>query len=358
MKDLVEGIIISKLPDPGKYPAKVVEAMNYAMSAGGKRIRPTLMMLTFNAVRNNQSSKDRASDLAREDILKSFMAAIEMIHTHSLIHDDLPALDNDTLRRGRATVHVKFDESTAILAGDALLNYAYERVASDFDGSLLKYRTEHLMNVIGNREKSFLDQLELTGSFDDMMRKLSQRAIEMDEDDMLTLAGEELDFRSAYQTAFAILSSKTGIDGMLGGQAFDVEKSGADVNDEERDYIYKNKTAALIQAPLMIGGTLAGSDKKTVAQLEKAGEALGLAFQVQDDILDIVGDKDKLGKEVHQDQRNEKNTYAAIFGLEKSREFVKTKSEEAIDIIENVIPSNESRDKLIELINLLIDRDN
>ena len=298
INNYIEDVIRVSLPDAAKYPSHIVEAMNYAMSAGGKRIRPTLMYLTYKAFMETQNSNENGSNASEDAVIKPFMAAIEMIHTHSLIHDDLPALDNDSLRRGRPTVHVQFDESTAILAGDALLNNAYEVVAEG----------------------------------------------------MTSLTKE-------YFNAFSILTSKTGKDGMLGGQGLDVELSGSKITNDERDYIYEKKTSALIEAPFMIGATLVGADKDIIDKLERAGRSIGLAFQVQDDILDAIGDAEKLGKEVHQDERNEKNTYVSEYGLEASKEYVKSESEKAVGIIKEVMPDNEYRVLLVELVEKMITRE-
>ena len=304
----IEQIIAEALPDAREFPSHIVEAMNYAMTAGGKRIRPVFMFLTYAAVSDANLKSEYL--LSEDELLKGFLAAIEMIHTHSLIHDDLPALDNDSVRRGRPTVHVQFDESTAILAGDALLNRAYETCNLAFDAGL--------------------DSLK-------------------DED--------ELSYRKAFQDSLRILADKTGINGMLGGQGLDVELSGQAMTDEQRDYINKKKTCALIEAPIMIGATLAGADSIVIDELERAGEMIGMAFQVEDDILDVIGDAEKLGKDVHQDQRNEKNTYVARYGIDAAREYVKEESGKAVDIISNSLPDNDYRDLLIELINSLVYRE-
>ncbi|SNU07169.1 geranylgeranyl diphosphate synthase, type II [Lachnospiraceae bacterium] len=305
----IEDVIRESLPDASAYPSHIVEAMNYAMTAGGKRIRPTLMYLTYMAfaessikdVRNNNyNALNSLEDL--DIVVRPFLAAIEMIHTHSLIHDDLPALDNDSLRRGRPTVHVQFDESTAILAGDALLNNAYEVIS------------EGLVSI-------------------------------------------QKEFKDSYFNAFNILSRKTGKNGMLGGQGLDVELSGSKITNEQRDYIYEKKTSALIEAPLMIGAVLAGADNEKVQKLEEAGRSIGFAFQVQDDILDAVGDAEKLGKEVHQDERNEKNTFVSEYGIDASRKFVKNESEKAVGIISEVVPENEYRGLLTDLIESMIMRE-
>lgn len=303
---LVDDKVKSCLPDENGYPSKLVEAMNYAMSAGGKRIRPTLLYLSYKMV----SQANALEAACEEEVCDAFMAAIEMIHTHSLIHDDLPALDNDSLRRGKPTVHVAYNESTAILAGDALLNYAYEVVSSRICLALSKSNVDN-------------------------------------SDSLLSMV------KAQNELAFA-----TGIDGMLGGQALDVELSGEPTTTEDRDYIYDHKTCALIKAPLKIGAFLAGGDNAIIESLDRVGYLVGMAFQVQDDILDVTSCAEKLGKEVNQDARNEKNTYVAEFGLDRAREFVRECSEEAISIIESEVVQSEYRDLMTELIKFLINRDN
>ena len=219
------------------------------------------------------------------------MAAIEMIHTSSLIHDDLPALDNDSLRRGRPTVHVKYREDAAILAGDALLNLAYETAGTAFYPALGDAKLEK---------------------------------------------------------ALIILMRKTGVKGMLGGQNADVMLSGQSLSSDEREYIYEKKTAALIEAPFMIGAVLAGADDETVEKLEAAGRALGLAFQVQDDILDMTSDAETLGKEVGQDEKNQKNTYAAEYGIEAAHEFVNEKTKIVLNVLDEVLKTDREEAELLK----------
>ncbi len=364
----IEDVINVSLPDASSYPSHIVEAMNYAMTAGGKRVRPTLMYLVFRAF-TDKSGEDKNSIYHflddKDTVIRPFLAAIEMIHTHSLIHDDLPALDNDSLRRGRPTVHVQFDESTAILAGDALLNNAYEVISNGLYVALKAFRSGKLLSLYsGNQsEKDRIGRMTAEGdidlevSFDELIYSLSENQIIMDEQDELELAGYELKLKDSYNKAFSILCSKTGKNGMLGGQGLDVELSGTRITNEQRDYIYKNKTSALIEAPLMIGAILAGADSVKADKLEEAGRSIGLAFQVQDDILDTVGDAEKLGKEVHQDERNEKNTYVSEYGIERSKEFVRLESEKAVSIIMETVPDNEYRTLLIQLVESMINRD-
>jgi len=284
--ELVEKInktVMSFMPSGAVMPSKYVEdAMYYAMSSGGKRIRPMIMYLTYKALSDNPEE---------EKILNRFMAAMEMIHTSSLIHDDLPALDNDSLRRGKPTVHVEFGEDVAILAGDALLNLAYETAV--------------------------LSMLDKPG-----------------------------DVR--LERALMVLMRKTGITGMLGGQSADVVMSGKKLKSDERDFIYECKTAALIEASFMAGAYLAGADDKTIELLETAGKNLGLAFQVQDDILDIVSDAETLGKEVGQDEKNDKNTYVAEYGMEEARKFVIEKTEEVISILDRTLKTDREEAVLLK----------
>ena len=304
--DKIEATIKRFLPSEDA-PSDITKAMNYAIEAGGKRVRPSLVYLTYMAVRNGNEREDAV----RELILDPFLTAIEMIHTYSLIHDDLPAMDDDTMRRGRPTVHVQFSESTAILAGDALLNYS--------------------MEVTADAICKVADMVE---------------AGKLTADDLINCC-----------RAQRVLYKKAGIDGMIGGQGLDVQLSGQIVNDEDRDYIYKNKTCALIEASIMMGAIVAGADKETVKALEMAGEAIGMAFQVQDDILDMIGDAEKLGKEVHQDERNQKNTYVASFGLEKSAEYVEDESKKAVRLIEENIKESNYRNELTTLVMSLVKRE-
>ena len=285
----IEKIIYKYIPTAKGYQQDVLSAMDYAFSAGGKRIRPMMMKLCFDMLSEPLDTYDES------------MAAIEMIHTSSLIHDDLPALDNDELRRGKPTVHVKYGEDVAILAGDGLLNYAYETAAKAFAINPGDYGIEK---------------------------------------------------------AFAILASKAGVYGMLGGQSLDVVMTGKKLSDDELEFIYLNKTSALIESSMMVGAALAGADDTVVSKIEDAARAVGMAFQVQDDILDIKGDEAVIGKPVHSDEKNDKYTYATIHGIEESKKYVKEMSDKANAIIRGIAVKNDSaRDELCGLINALIDRD-
>ena len=235
------------LPREEGFQKTLLEAMNYSMNAGGKRLRPLLMLQTYKLFGGGSA------------VVEPFMAAMEMIHTHSLIHDDLPAMDNDEYRRGRKTTHVVYGEAMGILAGDALLNYAYETASKAF-------------------------------------------VLEPDNQNV--------------GRAFHILASKTGVYGMIGGQSVDVENeknANISMSQEQLDFIYRLKTSALIEASMMIGAVLAGAGEEQVKQVEKIAEDVGLAFQIQDDILDVTSTMQVLGKPIRSDEKNGKTTYENEF---------------------------------------------
>ena len=259
-----EAIIREYLPEENGFPATVCKAMNYSMMAGGKRLRPILMGEAYRVCHG------------KEKVIRPFMAAIEMIHTHSLIHDDLPALDNDDYRRGRLTTHKVFGEAMGVLSGVTLLNLAYETMLQG------------------------ISLTEDTGSF---------------------------------LKALEIMAEKTGYRGMLGGQSVDVENDGKPLEKELLSYIYENKTAALIEASLMTGAVLAGADTGTVEKMRKAGSCIGLAFQIQDDLLDILGDEKTLGKPLLSDEKNHKVTYVTLFGQEAAAGKVASLSREAEQLL-------------------------
>lgn len=258
-------VIESYLPKEDGFSRTLAEAMNYSMKAGGKRLRPVLMSAMYEMLGG------------KSELVEPFMAAIEMIHTHSLIHDDLPAIDNDKYRRGKKTTHVVYGESAAILAGDALLNYAYETAFCAFD---------------------------LTNQPEEMLR---------------------------VAKALKILGEKTGISGMLGGQGVDVENDGRPLSKEMLDFIYENKTSALIEASLMIGAVLAGEENLT--EIQQIGSNIGIAFQIQDDILDVTSSQEELGKPVGSDEKNHKTTYVTLEGIEKAGEEVKRLTEQAVELL-------------------------
>lgn len=284
-----EEILKKYLPEEEGYQKKVIEAMNYSVLAGGKRLRPVLMKESF-LLFGGQG-----------EVIEPFMAALEMIHNYSLVHDDLPAMDNDEYRRGRKTTWTVYGEGMAVLAGDGLLNFAYETATKAFDKA-------------GDQEE---------------MKRVAR--------------------------ALQILADKAGIYGMIGGQNGDLEaeKGNLPLTEELLLFIHEKKTAALIQSALMIGGVLAGASDTEIRVLEKAAYDIGIAFQIQDDILDVTGNEEILGKPIGSDEKNHKLTYVSLNGLEKSREDVKRLSGEAEEILGSF---QEKNPFLISLIDSLITR--
>ena len=282
----IEQIIKKYLPKEEGYQKTIMEAMNYSVLAGGKRLRPMLMQETYRLFGG------------RSEVIEPFMAAIEMIHTYSLVHDDLPAMDNDEYRRGKKTTHVVYGEAMAILAGDALLTYAFETAAKALD-------IEPQNPGIGK--------------------------------------------------AIRILSAKAGIYGMVGGQTVDVESENTcDMTKEKLDFIYRLKTSALIEASMMIGAVLAGATGSEQKIVEAVASKVGLAFQIQDDILDVTSTMEVLGKPIGSDEKNHKSTYVTYEGIEKAKQDVADLSEKAIAQMETLVVKNEF---LTELLRYLISRE-
>lgn len=280
----IEEIIRNYLPKETGSAKDLARAMNYSMLAGGKRLRPMLMQETYRLFGGEGS------------LVEPFMAAMEMIHTHSLVHDDLPAIDNDEYRRGKKTTHAQFGESMAILCGDALLNYAYETAFLAFSQTKDAARVGRALQIMGD---------------------------------------------------------KTGIYGMLGGQTVDVENDGRPLTIEELDYIYANKTSALIEGSMMIGAALAGATEEEIFLIESVGYRVGIAFQIQDDILDVTSTSEILGKPVFSDEKNHKTTYVTLRGVEAASEEVRRLSDEALKNLQELGVSNPF---LNELITYLITR--
>lgn len=286
--NIIDKAVEGFLPETKGYSKAVLEAMNYSVLGSGKRIRPRIMYLTYNML----GGKCKA--------IESFMAAIEMIHSYSLVHDDLPAMDNDLLRRGKPTTWSKYGENIGILAGDGLLNLAFETMGKG-----------------------------------------------------MVLASDEE--KNNTIKAFNILANKAGVYGMIGGQTLDVVSNGENLTADELIYIHKLKTCALLEAAFMVGGVLAGCDEKTCEVLELIGRNVGMAFQIQDDILDVTGDEAVLGKPIHSDEKNLKTTYVTLYGIEKASTYVKEYSEEAIKLLSG-LPCNEYKDMISALIVELINR--
>lgn len=287
----VEHVLRAYMPEERSFQETVIDAMDYTMSAGGKRIRPVLMQSVYELFGGC------------EEYVEPFMAAIEMIHTYSLIHDDLPALDNDDYRRGRKTAHIVYGEAMAILAGDSLLNYAFETAS-----------------------KAFLMVAE----------PISLEDSRVQDEDKISLLLEELKIRRNLEQAMAVLAEKPGIYGMIGGQVADVELTGSVLTKEQLYYIYENKTGALIEASMIIGAILAGASEADLSKIEKVASNIGMAFQIQDDILDETATFEELGKPIHSDEKNEKVTYVTIHGINEAKAEVERLSNEACSLLETI----------------------
>lgn len=270
-QDEVMMIIKAYLPPLGGSQQSIMNAMNYSVLAGGKRLRPIIMLETYRAFGGEA------------DVIDPFVAAIEMVHTYSLVHDDLPAMDNDMLRRGKPTTHAKFGEAMGVLAGDGLLNFAFETATMAF-------------SMVDNK-------------------------------DMPTVS-------EALSTMFM----KTGIYGMIGGQVIDVEsdEENKPLDEDELLEMYELKTGALLEASFMVGGILAGASDEEIETLEEIGKNLGLAFQIRDDILDIIGDEDILGKPIGSDMRAGKLTYAARAGVDVAENKVKEYTDLALNALKSL----------------------
>ena len=282
--EAIEKLLATYLPEEIGFQKTVLEAVNYSITAGGKRLRPLLMKETYQMFGGDGR------------VVEPFMAAMEMIHTYSLVHDDLPAMDNDEYRRGKKTTHAVYGEAMGILAGDALLNLAFETAAGAFD----------------------------------------------------------IETSARTAKALQILSKKAGIYGMIGGQVVDVESEGQPLSREKLDFIYRLKTSALIEAAMMVGAVLAGASDEEVAAIERVANDVGLAFQIQDDILDVTSTLEVLGKPIHSDDKNNKTTYVTLEGLDKAKKDVEEISERALSTLVSLEHKNTF---LEELIRMLITRE-
>jgi geranylgeranyl diphosphate synthase type II len=266
----INNVLEKFLPAEDGQQRIIFEAMNYSVRAGGKRLRPMLMEETYHMFGGSSA------------VIEPFMAAIEMIHTYSLVHDDLPAMDNDEYRRGKKTTHAVYGEAMGILAGDALLNLAYETAAKAFDMEVADARVAR---------------------------------------------------------AFTVLAKKAGVYGMVGGQVVDVESEKSDdcpITREKLDFIYRLKTSALIESSMMIGAILAGASSDEVSRVEQIAAKLGLAFQIQDDVLDVTSTLEVLGKPVGSDEKNNKATYVTFEGLDKAVSDVERISKEAEEQLDDL----------------------
>ncbi|SEP58694.1 geranylgeranyl diphosphate synthase, type II [Lachnospiraceae bacterium RM5] len=281
-----EKIIEKFLPDENNddMQKEIYEAMNYSILAGGKRLRPLLMLETFRLYSEDEKE------------IYPFMAAIEMIHTYSLVHDDLPSMDNDDYRRGKLTTHKKYGEAMGVLTGDALLNFAFETV---------------LKNI------------------------------------------SDTDNLNAKIKALSVLAEKAGIYGMIGGQVRDIKNDGKEIDDATLDKINELKTSALIEASMLCGGIVANAYDADIQLINEIGKDIGRAFQIQDDILDVISDDETLGKPVNSDEKNNKITYVSLLGLDNCKELVEKLSNRAVS---NLKKLNKDTEFLEELILYLVDR--
>ena len=275
-----EAILRRYLPKEEGLQRTVAEAMNYSVEAGGKRLRPILMLETFRLFGGTGKT------------IEPFMAAQEMIHTYSLVHDDLPAMDNDEYRRGKKSTHAAYGEAMGILAGDGLLNYAFETAA---------------------------------------------RAV-------------EADCTPAAAKALRIMAEKAGIYGMIGGQVVDIESEGKEISLETLTFLHRKKCGALIESAMAVGAVLAGASEEEVHTAEQIGADIGLAFQIQDDILDVTGTAEELGKPIGSDAKNAKATWVSLCGLEASRKKVQELSEHAETLLASLGRENPFLAELIRFL--------
>ena len=281
----IEQLIGTYLPEETGHQKTILEAMNYSMTAGGKRLRPMLM----------QEMCRLFTGCLLESVIP-FMAAVEMIHTSSLVHDDLPCMDDDMMRRGKPSTWAEFGEDIGVLTGDALMMYAFETAASAFETSI-------------------------------------------DPDEL-----------SRIGRAMGILARKTGVYGMIGGQTVDVELAGGPIPKDKLDFIYRLKTGALIEASMLIGAVLGGAAEEDCKIVESLALKIGMAFQIQDDILDVTGSQEVIGKPVNSDEKNKKTTYVTLEGLDKAKKDVDQISAEAIEELGKLPGNNEFLEQLIHVL--------
>ena len=286
LRAAVEQALQAALPDEGAWPATIHRAARYSLAAGGKRIRPVLVLASGEAVGG-----------VREELMP-LACAVEMIHTYSLIHDDLPAMDDDDLRRGKPTSHKVFGEAIAILAGDALLTRAFELLA------------------------------DVPDAWDESRLRRRQRAT-------------------------AILAQACGTTGLIGGQVMDLESEGRAIGAADLERLHRAKTGALLSACVRGGALLAGAGPVELAALERYARAIGLAFQVVDDVLDATESAERLGKTAGKDQTAHKATYVSVHGLSRARELARELGREALDAI---APLGPRADLLAAIARQVVDR--
>lgn len=283
IKSEIDNWLMNYFANKGSYNKRIYDAMGYSINVGGKRIRPILAILIYSLYYDNY-----------KDIMP-IAAAIEMIHTYSLIHDDLPCMDNDDLRRGKPTNHKIYGEAIATLAGDGLLNEA--------------------MNIM----------------FDYCADK-----------------GRN------YLLACKLISNSAGAEGMIGGQVVDILSENKKINIEELYYMHRKKTGELIRASILAGAYLADAPENDLEMLNSFGEDLGLAFQIKDDILDVTGNTELLGKKIKSDENNKKSTFVTSFGLERCEIMCKELTQKCIDLLDDL---NKDTVTLKKLTRMLLERE-
>lgn len=282
-QEQINRILDEYLPQETGKQATVLKAMNYSVKIGGKRLRPILMQEMYCSFTGSNEDKK----------IEPFLAAMEMLHTYSLVHDDLPAMDNDKYRRGQLTTHAAFGEAMGILAGDALLNYAFETACRAFS--------------------------------------------------------DEPDWNLRVAKALQVFGAKAGIYGMIGGQVADVEKTGEPLSEEEITFIYQLKTCALLESSMLTGAILGGADETQLKEIEQMASCIGMAFQIRDDILDMTGEEEKLGKPLHSDEKNNKTTYVTLYGLEAAEQKVRELSAQALQTADGLADSGFLKELIVYL---------
>ena len=284
IKNEINDFLLNYFSNKGTYNKVIYDSASYSLNIGGKRIRPILMLLTYNMYKENW-----------KEILE-FSSAIEMIHTYSLIHDDLPCMDNDDLRRGKPTNHKVYGENIAVLAGDTLLNEAMN--------IMMKFALNNGKNSLIAAEK---------------------------------------------------IANAAGPEGMIGGQVVDIINEGKKISEDELKYMHMKKTGALIKVSIVAGALLGEAPEEDIRLLEKFGENLGLAFQIKDDIFDVIGNTEKLGKNVLSDEENNKANFITMHGLEYCIKECERLTKESIDILDSLSVNTEA---LKILTKELLDREN
>lgn len=292
----IENILRKYLPEGEGQQSVIFDAFNYSLLAGGKRIRPMIMQEMYRMIAKRRSDYQAG-------FIEPFMVAIEMIHTYSLVHDDLPAMDDDQYRRGKLTTHAKFGEAIGILAGDALLNAAFEIALTAYDP----------LNACNDLSQYREGALRIT-------------------------------------QALQLLARNAGMYGMIGGQVVDVLNDGLPLSKEQLDFIYDLKTGALLRTSFMVGAILGGARKEEMITIQRIAGLVGLAFQIQDDILDVTSTQEVLGKPIHSDEKNNKTTYVTLYGIDKSKDVVKALSCQAMELLRSLQPDDEFMHKLIEFL--------